>query len=467
MKNIVLSIVVLMFSCSVFAQNGQGGLTTNDLNKIKKAYQKEGSVNKALSKVIANNDIRKLAINPNNKLNVNGEFSHKVINKGITDQKQSGRCWMFSGFNVLRNEMIRNYNLGAFELSQNYLFFYDQLEKSNLFLSLIIKHKDEELTSKNNEWLLKNVLSDGGTFCGVMDLVTKYGVVPSTVVPETYNSNNTSRIDNLITLKLKEDALELRSMKSNWENRKIEMLAEVYKMLVMAYGEPITEFTYTLKDKDGKVIANNEKFTPKSFYDKFIGIDLQNTYVMLMNDPSRDYYKLYEIENDRHTMDGHNWQFINLPIEDIKTCAINSIKDSTLMYFSCDVGKSLDADAGTLDLNNFDYETLFGVKFGMDKKQRIQTFASGSSHAMTLMAVDIDSTTNKTNKWMVENSWGANSGYQGHLIMTDEWFNEYMFRLVVEKKYVPQNILDILKQKPIMLPAWDPMFSVEDANVNN
>lgn len=467
MKNIVLSIVVLLFSCSVFAQNGQGGLTTNDLNKIKKAYQKEGSVNKALSKVIANNDIRKLAINPNNKLNVNGEFSHKVINKGITDQKQSGRCWMFSGFNVLRNEMIRNYNLGAFELSQNYLFFYDQLEKSNLFLSLIIKYKGEELTSKNNEWLLKNVLSDGGTFCGIMDLVTKYGVVPSTVVPETYNSNNTSRIDNLITLKLKEDALELRSMKSNWENRKIEMLAEVYKMLVMAYGEPITEFTYTLKDKDGKVIANNEKFTPKSFYDKFIGIDLQNTYVMLMNDPSRDYYKLYEIENDRHTMDGHNWQFINLPIEDIKTCAINSIKDSTLMYFSCDVGKSLDADAGTLDLNNFDYETLFGVKFGMDKKQRIQTFASGSSHAMTLMAVDIDSTTNKTNKWMVENSWGANSGYQGHLIMTDEWFNEYMFRLVVEKKYVPQNILDILKQKPIMLPAWDPMFSVEDANVNN
>ena len=467
MKNIVLSIVVLLFSCSVFAQNGQGGLTTNDLNKIKKVYQKEGSVNKALSKVIANNDIRKLAINPNNKLNVNGEFSHKVINKGITDQKQSGRCWMFSGFNVLRNEMIRNYNLGAFELSQNYLFFYDQLEKSNLFLSLIIKHKDEELTSKNNEWLLKNVLSDGGTFCGVMDLVTKYGVVPSTVVPETYNSNNTSRIDNLITLKLKEDALELRSMKSNWENRKIEMLAEVYKMLVMAYGEPITEFTYTLKDKDGKVIANNEKFTPKSFYDKFIGIDLQNTYVMLMNDPSRDYYKLYEIENDRHTMDGHNWQFINLPIEDIKTCAINSIKDSTLMYFSCDVGKSLDADAGTLDLNNFDYETLFGVKFGMDKKQRIQTFASGSSHAMTLMAVDIDSTTNKINKWMVENSWGANSGYQGHLIMTDEWFNEYMFRLVVEKKYAPQNILDILKQKPIMLPAWDPMFSVEDANVNN
>ena len=461
MKKIVLSIVALGLSLSLAAQNGAGGLTDNDLKKIKSTYEKNANTNKALSKIVANNDIRKLAINPNNKINVDGNFSNRVPNKGITNQKQSGRCWMFSGFNVLRNKMIQQYNLGAFELSENYLFFYDQLEKSNLFLSLIIKHKNEPLTSKDNEWLLKNVLSDGGTFCGVVDLVTKYGVVPSTVVPETYNSNNTSRIDNLITLKLKEDALELRSMKSNVENRKTEMLAEIYKMLVMAYGEPVTEFNYTLKDADGKVIADNEKFTPKSFYDRFIGIDLENTYVMLMNDPSRDYYKLYEIENDRHTMDGHNWQFINLPADDIKQCAINSIKDSTLMYFSCDVGKSYDGDAGTLDLQNYDYETLFGVKFGMDKKQRIETFASGSSHAMTLVAVDINPVTGKPVKWMVENSWGPDAGYKGHLIMTDEWFDEYMFRLFVDKKYVPQNILDVLKQKPIMLPPWDPMFAGE------
>ena len=215
MKKIVLSIVALGLSLSLAAQNGAGGLTDNDLKKIKSTYEKNANTNKALSKIVANNDIRKLAINPNNKINVDGNFSNRVPNKGITNQKQSGRCWMFSGFNVLRNKMIQQYNLGAFELSENYLFFYDQLEKSNLFLSLIIKHKNEPLTSKDNEWLLKNVLSDDGTFCGVVDLVTKYGVVPSTVVPETYNSNNTSRIDNLITLKLKEDALELRSMKSN------------------------------------------------------------------------------------------------------------------------------------------------------------------------------------------------------------------------------------------------------------
>lgn len=459
MKKVLIGLFMLSLCAVSMAQNGRGGLTTEDLNKIKAGYEKAGASNKALSKIVANNDIKKLAINPNIKANRDVNFSNVVKNKGITDQKQSGRCWMFSGFNVLRNKMIQEYNLGAFELSENYLFFYDQLEKSNLFLSLVIQYKDESLDSKYNDWLMKNVLSDGGTFCGVIDLVTKYGVVPSTVQPETYNSNNTSRIDNLITLKLKEDALILREMKGkakDIEAKKIEMLSEVYRMLVMAYGEPVKEFTYTMRDASGKVIST-ENYTPKSFYDKYIGIDLKNNYVMLMNDPSRPFYKLYEVENDRHTMDGGNWKYINLPAEDIKRMAIASIKDSTLMYFSCDVGKFYDGESGTLDLNNFDYGSIFGVTFGMNKKERIQTLASGSTHAMTLKGVDLDEN-DKPIKWLIENSWGSTAGYEGNLIMTDEWFDEYMFRLVVDKKYVPENILQILKGKPQMLPPWDPLF---------
>ena len=183
-------------------------------------------------------------------------------------------------------------------------------------------------------------------------------------------------------------------------------------------------------------------------------------YVMLMNDPSRPFNQVYEIDYDRHTYDGHNWLYINLPIEDIKEMAIASLKDSTMMYFSCDVGKFLDSKKGTLDLNNYDYGSLFGTTFGMNKKQRIQSFDSGSTHAMTLMAVDLDDS-GKPKKWMVENSWGKEHGYQGHLIMTDEWFDEYMFRVVVNKKYCPQNVLDMLKQKPVRLPAWDPMFQNE------
>ncbi len=462
MKKIFASILCLGMAFGAFAQ-GHGGLDTETLNKIRASY-KPTTADKALRNAVANGKIQNLALNVENMGKYDTYFSNRVNSKGITDQKSSGRCWLFTGLNVLRSEMIAKYNLGNFEFSQNYLFFYDQLEKSNLFLSLIIQHIDEPLTSKHNEWLLKNTLSDGGQFTGVSDLITKYGVVPSTVQPETYNANNTSKIASLITLKLKEYALELRAMKAEkkvktpkLEERKVEMLSQIYKMLVLAYGEPVREFTYTLRDAQGREIST-ETYTPQSFYAKHIGKDLKNSYVMLMNDPSREFYKVYEIENDRHVMDGKNWTYINLPIEEIKKVAIASIKDSTMMYFSCDVGKYLYSEKGLLDVNTFDYGSLMGTTFGMDKKQRIETFASGSSHAMTLCGVDIDEQ-GKTKKWLVENSWGASHGWQGHLIMTDEWFDEYMFRVVADKKYVPAEILKYLEQEPIVLPPWDPMFS--------
>ena len=278
-------------------------------------------------------------------------------------------------------------------------------------------------------------------------------------MPETYSSENTSQIAQLIGWKLKEFGLKLREefgkgvKEAELEQQKVEMLGTVYRMLALAFGEPVKQFSWTIK-------GVTKEYTPQSFYKEFLGNDLTGNYVMLMNDPSREFYKCYEIDYDRHVYDGRNWTYINLPIEEIKSMAIQSIKDSTMMYFSCDVGKYLDSKRGTLDLNNYDYESLMGTTFNMDKKQRIQTFASGSSHAMTLMAVDLDKDGNPK-KWMVENSWGTDAGYQGHLIMTDEWFEEYMFRLVVERKYVPQNILNMLQQKPIRLPAWDPMFAPE------
>lgn len=366
----------------------------------------------------------------------------------------------------MRAKMIEKYGLGAFQFSQVYPFFWDQLEKSNLFLQGIIDTREKPLDDKMVEWLLKNPLSDGGQFTGIADIIGKYGLVPKEIMPETSNSENTSRMADLIKQKLRENALELRDMAtkkaklSDLESKKTEMLGTIYRMLVLNLGEPPTSFEWTLTNAQGKPV-NTKQYTPKSFYDEYVGEDLTNNYIMLMNDPSREYYKLYEIDFDRHRYDGNNWTYVNLPIEDIKEMAIKSIKDSTMMYFSCDVGKFLNSGKGLLDVNNYDYESLFGTKFGMDKKQRIQTFASGSSHAMTLMAVDLDKA-GKPKKWMVENSWGADNGYKGHLIMTDEWFNEYMFRLVVEKKYAPENVLNILKQKPVRLPAWDPMFLNEE-----
>ena len=450
---------------SVQAQQDKGGISSEMLNQIKQSYQGT-SADKALRNAIGSNDIRKLALNQDNMTGLDTYFSIKVDSKGITDQKSSGRCWLFTGLNVMRAKTIAKYGLTSFEFSQTYPFFYDQLEKANLFLQGVIDTREKPMDDKMVEWLFRNPLSDGGTFTGVADIVGKYGLVPKGVMPETNSSENTARMANLISLKLREFGLQLREQASKGAKTaalaksKTEMLGTVYRMLVLNLGVPPTEFTWTRYDAKGNPVET-ERYTPMSFLKKYGDENLINNYVMLMNDPSREYYKCYEIDFDRHRYDGHTWTYVNLPIEEIKEMAIASLKDSTMMYFSCDVGKFLNSDRGLLDVNNYDYDSLMGTTFGMDKKQRIQTFASGSSHAMTLMAVDINKD-GKPVKWMVENSWGASSGYQGHLIMTDEWFNEYMFRLVVEKKFATPKVMEILKQKPVRLPAWDPMFAPEE-----
>lgn len=455
-KNIMLACLMAM---ALGAQAQQGGITQDMLNQIKSSY-KHTPADKAIYNAMAETSIAVLAKNHENLANFDTNFTNKVVSHGITDQQQSGRCWLFTGLNVLRAQMMAKYGLDEMEFSQNYCFFYDQLEKANLFLQGIIDTREKPMDDKMVEWLFRNPISDGGQFTGISDVIGKYGVVPSSVMPETYSSENTSQIARLVGLKLREFGLQLRDEAakgvkvSALEAKKTEMLSTVYRMLALAFGEPVERFTWTMN-------GETKEYTPQSFYQEYLGNDLTNNYVMLMNDPSREYYKCYEIDFDRHIYDGKNWTYVNLPVEDIKAMAIESIKDSTMMYFSCDVAKFLDSKRGTLDLKNFDYESLMGTTFGMNKKQRVQTFASGSSHAMTLMAVDLDKD-GQPKKWMVENSWGAEAGYKGHLIMTDEWFDEYMFRLVVEKKYVPEKVLNILKQKPIRLPAWDPMFAPEE-----
>lgn len=465
MRKTLLSLLLLAAPAMLGAQTKDGGISADMLSKIK-AQQTNTAADRALRNALAGTSINQLATLANNPAEYDTHFSHRVPGKGITDQKSSGRCWLFTGMNVMRAKMIAKYGLGDFQFSQSYNFFFDQLEKANLFLQAVLDNAGKPMSDQLVEWLFKHPLSDGGTFCGVQDAVMKYGLVPAEVMPESYNANNTSRMSAIITLKLREYGLELRKAvadgkkKSAIEARKIEMLSTVYRILASCLGEPPTKFTYTMKDAAGKPISTKE-YTPMSFYEEYVGADLRGNYVMLMNDPSRPYNKTYTIDMDRHSYDGEQWTFVNLPMEDIKEMAIASIKDSTMMYYSCDVGQCYNSKTGVLSLDNYDYASLFNTDFPMNKAERISTFASASSHAMTLMAVDLDEN-GKPKKWMVENSWGPTSGYKGHLIMTDEWFDAYSFRLVVEKKYVPARILKLLEQKPELLPAWDPLFAGEE-----
>lgn len=463
---IIFAALLVATVCALNAEtrNASDGISPEMLGRLKAGYNRDASA-KALRNALAGSSIDVLALNSENRASFDDNFSHKVKSRGITDQKRSGRCWLFTGLNVLRSQMMSRNDLGELKLSQAYNFFFDQLEKSNLFLQGMIDYAGRPDDDKMVEWLFRNPLSDGGQYTGLSDNISKYGVVPAEVMAESFSAENTSRLNQLLSLKLREYGLELRRMHAagrkpaELKAAKERMLGDVYRMLALTIGEPPTEFTWIRRDSKGNAV-DTRRYTPQSFYAEYAGNDLKNNYVMLMNDPTRPYHRLYEIDYDRHSYDGQNWTYVNLPVEEIKQMAIASIKDSTMMYFSCDVGKQLDRDRGYLDPANYDYESLFGTTFGMDKAQRIKTFASASSHAMTLMAVDLDDK-GRPRKWMVENSWGDGPN-GGHLIMSDRWFDEYMFRLVVDRKYVPAATLEILKQKPEKLPAWDPMFTPDE-----
>lgn len=467
MKKTTLALGLCLALATTAGAQKQGGISASMLQQIEKS-QGSTATNKALFNAVASNRIDNLAKNFSNRNTFDTHFSVETTKQSIHDQKSSGRCWMFSSFNVFRADFARHHaDSLSVEFSHDYLFFYDQLEKANLMLQGVIDNAKKPMDDVRVQFFFKNPLNDGGTFCGAADLAPKYGLVPKSVQPETFSAENTSKISSLISSKLREYGLELRKMVADGkkaqaiEARKTEMLSTVYRMLAMALGEPVKEFTYQFRNRCGEPVGEPRRYTPLEFYNETVGHKLAGTFIMVMNDPRRPYHKTYEVEYDRHVYDGTNWKYLNLPMEDIAKLAIASLKDGKKMYSSYDVGKQFDRELGYLDTENFDYASLFSTTFPMNKADRIATFDSGSTHAMTLVAVDLDKDGNPL-KWKVENSWGPNNGAQGCLIMSNRWFNEYIFRLVVDKKYVPENLQKEFEQKPVMVMPEDPLFGEDD-----
>ncbi len=461
---LVLSLVFVAVMAA--AQSREGGITPQMLQEIQKQNAPSAS-DRALRNALAANAIDNLAKNQDNAGALDTYFSVETKKQSITDQKSSGRCWMFSGLNVIRANFAKRTDSLTVAYSQDYLFFWDQLEKANMMLQGVIETAKKPMDDQRVQFFFHHPVSDGGNFCGVADLAEKYGLVPYEVCPETFSANSTSKMSQLIKSKLREQGLELRRMVNDGkkakdiERRKTQMLSEIYHMLVITLGEPVREFTYAFKNKDGKAITTSKTYTPQSFYQETVGGPINDTFIMVMNDPRRPYHKTYEVDYARHSQDGHNWKYLNLPMDEIEALAIASLKDGRKLYSSYDVGKQLDRKRGFADTQNFDYGSLFGTNFNMTKAERISTFDSGSTHAMTLTAVDIDEQGNAL-KWKVENSWGGDWGQKGCLIMTDRWFREYMFRLVVNKKYVSEQLQREFEQKPTMLSPEDPLFQVDE-----
>lgn len=457
MKFNILTGAILFTCCSLSAQS----VSDKDLQEIRNSFKKDQSTTAIQNVLTTHKDIKDNALNHDLQNKIDHYFKYRADVKGITNQKSSGRCWMFTSMNVLRPSIMKKHNLNSFDFSHNYLYFWDIFEKSNLFLENIISTSSLPIDDQSVTYLFKSPTGDGGVWNLYYNAAEKYGVVPDVVMPETEHSNNTNQMISLINEKLRRDGYNLRELFQNGKKEK-ELRAEkqktlndIYRILALCLGEPPTQFEWRYKDSAGNIVEKN--YTPKEFYKEITPSDYNvENYIMIMNDPTREYYKVYEIDNYKNTIEGVNWIYLNLPNDDIKKAALQSIKSNEPMYASCDVGKQHNRATGIMDPKMYDYESLLGVKLDMDKKARILTRQSGSSHAMTLIGCDTDKNDNPT-KWEFENSWGASAGNNGYLTFTDDWFDEYMFRLVIHRKYLDAKAIESLKQKPIKLPMWDYM----------
>ena len=446
-------------------------LTSEVIKEVQQSFDRDAAATVAMQNILtATADIKSAALSHANEGAVDHLFKYKADVSGITDQQRSGRCWLFTSTNQIRPLVMKKYNLASFNFSNNYCYFWDIFEKANLFLENVIATADRDFDDRAVVTFFRAPVADGGVWNLFYNVVEKYGIVPASVMPETANSNNTSQMLSILSERLRKAGYEIREAsavpakgKKAVAQRadkvfaiKMAALKDVYRVLALCLGEPPAEFTWRYQTKDGKIESLSS--TPLDFWKEIRPADFgADSYIMIMNDPTREYYKRYEIDNYRNTYEGINWVYLNLPNEDIKAAALASLKAGEPMYASCDVGKQANRATGVLDVNNYDYGSLLGIDLKMDKKARILTRQSGSSHAMLLMACDTDQNDVPT-KWQFENSWGPAAGHNGYLTFTDEWFSEYMFRVVINKKYLDAKALEALNSKPVMLPVWDYMF---------
>lgn len=376
----------------------------------------------------------------------------------MTDQKQSGRCWLFAALNVLRHKFAKQYHTKNFTFSQSYLFFWDRIERANIFFNHILETADKPVDDRTVHFYLQAPDTDGGQWHMAISLIRKYGLVPTYAQDESFTANNTAAFNQALNMKLREDGLVLRKLAQAGKNDEIEQkrqeyLSEIYRMAVIAFGQPVQKFDLEFKDDDGNYKLD-QNITPLDFFHNYFEDDLDD-YVVLFNAPDHEYDKLYAFPFEDNVEGGSPVRFLNTKIENLKEAAIKQLKDGETIWFGCDVGKQSDRQKGILAANLYETDTIFGIETKLNKKERLQTGASGSTHAMTFVGVDV--VDGKPRQWKVENSWGTKVGDKGYFVMDDKWFDEYLFKVVVKKQYLPEKLVKIAEGEATPVPCWDSM----------
>lgn len=439
-------------------------ITKEKLEQFQKDFHEE-KLNEAAMHAVTTNGLYVSSQDNEAARRMRHVFSISLKQGEVTNQQQSGRCWMFAALNTLRYQVMKKYDLKTFELSQAYLFFWDKLEKSNYFLESILDTLDEPANGRLVSYLLMAPVNDGGQWDMLCNLIEKYGVVPKTAYPESKASSGSREMDMTLTEKLREDACILRKLHKEGTGldelraRKTRMLGEIYRLLCICLGEPPKTFTFEYRDKNNN-FHREEGLTPKSFFEKYVGVDLSD-YVSLINAPTEDkpYGCSYTVQYLGNVKEGSAVRYLNLPIEELKKAAIAQMKDGQPVWFGCDVGKHSERDSGIMDLDIRGLEDLLDTRFTMTKAERLDYGQSLMTHAMVFQGVNLDEN-GKPNRWRVENSWGKEPGKDGYYLMTDRWFDEYMYQVVVNKKYLTAEQIAAYEAEPIALEPWDPMGSL-------
>ncbi|KAG5988301.1 hypothetical protein E4U43_004788, partial [Claviceps pusilla] len=422
-------------------------------------------------------------------------FNTKIPSEGapITNQRSSGRCWLFAATNVFRVALMKKYKVESFELSQNYLYYYDKLEKANWFLEQVIATADEDLEGRLVQRLLGDLVSDGGQWDMVYNLVDKYGLVPQALYPDSWNAQNSSVLNAVLKTKLREFALTLRGVVVGSESGaagrerrepgatrsvsalKADMMKEIQHIITLLLGpppHPAEEFEWTYVDGDNKV--HELSITPREFAKNISssGCGFQMTssssslssftiadMVSLVNDPRNEYMTPLTVDRLGNVVRGRNTTYLNVDMQTMKDACVKMIKAGLPIFFGCDVGKFSDKASGIMDLAIFDFEAGLRTDLlgGMTKEERLRAGESLMTHAMVLTAVHLDEKTGEPLRWKVQNSWGVDNGDKGWFVMTDAWMDEWVYQAVVDQKLLSREVRDVLGQEPVVLPLWDPM----------